>query len=169
MGTVELAITSILGVIMTCVAVDLGVMMYGNQVLDRAARDAARAAAGQTGAATAKEAAKAALASHQTDGLIIKQPVLKEDEFVYQDYGGAPFGRPDPNTGVAAGNPYVNVTVTSQVVLPANVSFFNGALDLKKSDPGNNNPLATGYMNFRRTYHFPIVKVPLDTNYGGND
>ncbi len=163
MGSIELAITSVVGVIFTCVAMDLGVMMFGNQVLDRATRDAARAAASQTTAANAKQAALAALATHKTDGQFIGQPTLKVDEFVFQDYGGTPAGKTNPATGQIAQEPFVNVTATTQVLLPANVSMFAGGLNLQQG------PLATGKMDFRRTYYFPIVSAPLNANFGGND
>lgn len=162
MGNIELAITAVIGVIFTCVAIDLGVMMLGNQVLDRATRDAARAAAGQSSSAAAKQAALAALASHTTDGAIISQPQLDDSQFKYEDYGGTPAGQVNPTTNVTAEEPYVEVVASTEVRLPANITWLGGLLSLKDG------PLATGKMPFFRKYHFQIVRAPLSNEFGGN-
>src|ERR1700722_18843892 len=87
LSSVELAASAVMLTIMVILAVDLCVLMLGNQVLDRAARDAARAAAGQSTAVNAINAATAALRMHKTDGFFVSQPALtstSSPDFVYQ-------------------------------------------------------------------------------------
>lgn len=161
LGSLELAISAFALVVMVCLCLDVGVMMLGNQVVDRAARDAARAAASQSDSASALNAAKAALASHKTDGTYITQPVLtgtSSPDFVYQDYGGAPFGQtvPPPGSGVA-GNPFVVVNVKADVKLPAAVDCLGQFIQ--------QGPLTGGKMTFQRQYQFPIVKQKLDSSF----
>jgi Flp pilus assembly protein TadG len=163
MGTVELAITAILGVLFACLAVDLGVMMLGNQLLDRATRDAARAAAGQSTLADAQQAARAALSTHKGDGVYVKSPTLLLSDFKYEDYGGTPQGKTIPagvpGAGGVAQAAHVVVTATNEVLLPANLSWLMGSINLQQG------PLATGKMPFRRTYWFPIVKSKLHQSF----
>ncbi len=161
MGSLELAISCFALVVMVCMCLDVGVMMLGNQVVDRAARDAARAAAGQSDAASALNAAKAALVSHKTDGTYITQPQLTNTvspDFVYQDYGGAPFGQPVPAPGSGtAGNPFVVVNVKVDVKLPASVDCLGQYIE--------QGALTGGKMTFVRQYQFPIVKQKLDSSF----
>ncbi len=161
MGSLELAISCFALVVMVCLCLDVGVMMLGNQVVDRAARDAARAAASQSDSASAINAAKAALASHKTDGTYITQPTLvgtTSPNFVYQDYGGAPFGQPVPAPGSGiAGNPFVVVNVKVDVKLPASMDCLGQYFE--------QGPLVGGKMTFQRQYQFPIVKQKLDSSF----
>jgi hypothetical protein len=164
MGTVELAISGFVGVLFACLAVDMGLMMLGNQLLDRATRDAARAAAGQTTAALAKQAANAALKNHAADGFYVTTPVLSNPDFVYEDWGGTPQGQTvppgsGPQSGRVAQASFVSVTATNTVALPANLSMMSGALSLKMG------ALSTGKMTFRRTYWFPIVRQALNNAF----
>jgi Flp pilus assembly protein TadG len=165
LSTVELAISAFALAIMTVLAVDLSVLMLGQQVLDRATRDAARAAAGQSTLANAINAAKGALLMHKTDGYFISQPVLTSTtspDFVYQDYSGTPPGQViptgSPNAGQTAGNPFVSLTVQVVVRLPASFGALGVTID--------QGPLTGGTMTFRRNYTFPIVKQSLNNNFG---
>jgi len=165
LSSVELAVSAFALAIMTVLALDLGMMMLGNSVLDRAARDATRAAAGQRDLPTAINAAKATLAMHKTDGHFVSQPVLTATtapDFVYNDYGGTPFGQVippgNPNAGSIAGNPTVTVTSRVEVLLPASLGIFGVSLD--------QGPLTGGKMNFVRSYTFPIVRQSLNKTYG---
>jgi Flp pilus assembly protein TadG len=164
LGSVELAISAIFLAVMTVLAVDLCVLMLGNQVLDKAARDAARAAAAQRDLNTAIKAAKAALTLHKTDGTYVSQPELTSStapDFVYNDYSGTPFGQPippgNPNAGSLAGNATVTVTSTVKVKLPASLSLFG--VTLQGQD------LLNGNMKFVRTYTFPIVRQSLNKEF----
>lgn len=160
----ELAVSAIALAIMTILAVDICVLMLGNQVLDRAARDAARAAAAQSNITNAINAATAALLMHKTDGYFVSQPTLSgtsAPQFVYQDYGGTPPGQTipagSPNAGQTAGNPYVTVTAQLNVRLPASLGALGVTLD--------QGPLTGGTMQFVRTYTFPIVKQNLNQTF----
>lgn len=135
---------------MACIAIDLGLMMLGNQKLDRATRDAARAAAGQPDSANALKAANAALKNHKADGWWVQDPTIEAGTFVYQDYSGTP----SPVNNL---NPHVELTCVTQVRLPANLTMFG--LSLAQG------PLATGKMEFKRHYWFPIVKQTLNATY----
>jgi Flp pilus assembly protein TadG len=153
MGSVELAITGFVGVLFACLAVDMGIMMLGNQMLDRATRDAARAAAGQPNQSLALKAANAALANHKMDGKWVQDPVIESGTFVYQDYNGTP-------SPVNNKNSFVELTCTTQVLLPANLSIFGGKVAL-----GDSGDFLSGKMTFKRHYWFPIVKQTLSATY----
>ena len=164
LSSVELAISAVCLVIMVLLAIDLAMMMLGNQILDRAARDATRAAAAQSTQTSAINAAKTALAMHQTDGHFVSQPVLTSTispDFVYNDYSGTPYGQVippgNPNSGSVALNPTVTVTTKVQVLLPASMGFFGVSLD--------QGALTGGKMTFVRTYTFPIVRQSLNKTY----
>jgi Flp pilus assembly protein TadG len=164
LGSVELAITCVFLTILTLLAVDLCVLMLGNQVLDRAARDACRAAAAQSSLANAINAANAALALHKTDGYFVSQPKLTATtvpDFFYQDYSGTPAGKTIPagfpNAGSVAGNATVTVTSTVDVRLPASLAVFG--VKLQGGD------LVNGHMKFLRTYTFPIVRTNLNKSF----
>lgn len=164
LGTVELAAGAFGIMIMVIISLDVGVMMLANQVIDKAARDATRAAASQPDLATAIKAAQAALATHATDGTIISQPTLTgtaPPDFVYNDYSGTPPGQTIPagfpNAGTTAGSPTVTCTVNATVLLPASLGVMGLQLD--------QGPLTGGKMTFRRTYSFPIVKQQLNSTY----
>jgi len=141
----------------------MGLMMLGNQMLDRATRDAARAAAGQQTSANALLAAQAALKNHAADGFYVTNPTLSLPDFKYQDWGGTPQGQiippGNPGQGTQAQASFVTVTATNQVSLPANLSMFSGMLSIKQG------PLASGKMTFRRTYWFPIIKQQLNNAF----
>lgn len=150
LAALELAMISFLGIIMVCIALDLGLMMLGNQQLDRATRDAARAAASQPDAVNALKAANAVLKTHKADGFWVQDPTIEPGTFVYQDYGGTP-------SPVNNKNSFVELTCLTNVRLPANLTMFGLSL--------NQGALATGKMQFKRHYWFPIVKQTLNANY----
>ena len=142
--TFELAFGALFIILMTMLALDLMIPMIADSVLDRATRDAARAAAGQGDQATAVKAAQAALASHKTDGNYVSQPILTSTtppDFVYQNYGGDP----------TQGNPYVQVTCSLIAKLPCNIQMFGEHF--------------SGPFTFKRSYQFPIIKFQLGTNF----
>lgn len=147
LGALELAIGSLVLIVVIMICLDLGMVMLCNGTLDRAARDAGRAAAQQETAAEARQAAAAALISHRTDGYWISQPQLTSPnapDFVYNDFNGNPL----------AGNPTVTVTTGCTVRLPIPIDFMGQKL----APVGNGGP---GTIDFRRQYSFPIVRFRL--------
>ena len=166
LSSVELAASAVMMTVMVVLAVDLCVLMLGNQVIDQATRDAARAAAAQQTSANAINAAKAALAMHKTDGFFISQPKLTATvapDFIYQDNYGTPYLSYIPAGYPGAGTqvnfiPFVQVTASVTVLLPASLSVLGVQL--------NQGPLTGGKMVFRRQYTFPIVKQGLNSKFG---
>lgn len=133
----------VLFVVMSVLCLDMGYVIMGSQVNDRACRDAARAAAEADNYATALKLAQAAVAPHKGDGYFVSSPTVDASAFTYEDFGGDP----PPNT-----SPFVSVTTNCDIRIPAPI-FFLGA-----------NFGATGTMNFSKTYVFPIVKTQLYLN-----
>ena len=139
--TVDLAITSMLMIVVGALGSNLTLLIYGGTINDSVCRDAARAAAAQVTPSLALAAAQSQLKAHATDGYFISQPTLKSaasPDFVYNDYNGAP---------PADTSPFVTVTTSVHVRLPAPIVFFGMKL--------NNNCS----VQFVRRYTFPIVKV----------
>ncbi len=137
---IELAMLSVLFSIFAVFALDIGFVLLGSQMNDEACRDAARAAAQGSDYINSIRLARAALASHKPDGYYVTQPTLDAGAFVYEDFTGSP----PPDT-----SPYVKVTTTTSVRIPAPV-FFIGASFGKD-----------GTMQFSKSYTFPIVKTTL--------
>jgi Flp pilus assembly protein TadG len=137
---VELTAGSFLLSIFACIAVHVGLLIYGAFMNDTACRDAARAAAQGNTAAQATTLAQTILISHkQNTTTYVGSPVL-QTPIVYQDYGGNP-----PNTQTS---PYVQLTTKTTVTLP--IKFFSFLKDMFTSDQN---------LTFTATYEFPIVKV----------
>lgn len=136
--SIELATIAIIFVIVSLTCLNVGVMILGSGSNERACRDAARAAAQCKDPASALIAAQAAVAAHSQNGGYFAAPptVLTVD---YNDYGG----NPPANT-----SPYVSVTTTCQVTIPAPIVFMG----LAKFDQGT-----SGKMTFSKKYTFPIV------------
>ena len=134
---------------------DIAVCVIGNQVLDKATRDACRAAASQTNLADATNAANAALSIHKTSGFI-SQPTLKH--IVFADNGGIPGGV--IVGGVAQPNPTVTVSATLSVQLPTGSTTGPLNLSLK----GQENISSKGEVTFARQYTFPIIRQNLNLN-----
>jgi hypothetical protein len=122
---------------------NVGIMSLASSMNDSACRDAARAAAQASNRTTAISMAQAALKAHSTDGYFVSQPTIDTSDFVYEDYSGSP---PD-NT-----SPYVQVTTSSTVRVPAPILFFGAKFG------------KDGTMTFNRTYTFPIVRTTLYLN-----
>lgn len=121
-------------------ALNLGFVILGCRMNDRACRDAARAAAQASNAAQALQLAQSAILAHQTDGYFISASTVSTPSFVYQDFAG---------NAPANTSPYVTVTTTNQVRIPAPVLLMGANL-------GPN-----GTLTFSNTYTFPIVKMTL--------
>ncbi len=132
----ELAIIAILLVVISLFCVDILVLIIGSGVNERACRDAARMAAQSTNYAGSLVLAQTAVKAFPGDGYFVTTPAVDTASFVYNDFGG----NPPVDT-----SPYVSVTTTAQVRIPAPV-FLWGATYM------NN-----GTMVFTKTYTFPIV------------
>ncbi|MBY0356970.1 MAG: hypothetical protein K2W82_03130 [Candidatus Obscuribacterales bacterium] len=136
----EVSMLSILFVVISIFCLDVGFILMASQVNERACRDAARAAAQADNYLSALQLAQAAVAGHQSDGYFVSTPTVEAGQFVYQDFGGnAP-----PNV-----SPFVSVTTSTNVRIPAPVFFFGESV------------LDNGSMRFTKTYTFPIVKMQL--------
>ncbi|MBX9686735.1 MAG: hypothetical protein K2X27_08535 [Candidatus Obscuribacterales bacterium] len=140
---IELSMLSVIFVVIAVLCLDVGYLIMGSEMNDRACRDAARAAAQADNYATALQLARAALIPHTADGYYLSSPTVNSSAFTYQDFGGDP----PPNT-----SPYVSVTTNCNVRVPAPI-FFLGSGFLKN-----------GNMQFSKTYVFPIVKTQLYLN-----
>ena len=137
---IELSMLSVLFVVIGVLCLDVGYLILGSEVNDRACRDAARAAAAADNYATSLQLAKAAVAPHAADGTYVTSPLVDTTAFVYQDFNGS------PPTNVS---PYVSVTTHCKVRVPAPILFLGTAF------------LSSGAMQFTKTYVFPIVKTQL--------
>lgn len=149
-SAIETAVAAFFLIVIAAIAVDLTILTMGFTMLDTAARDAARGAAGQQDSAKALLAAQSQLSVHKTDGVFIKQPTLSgvaAPYFVYQDFGGV-----SPPPGPPNQSPYVTVTVKTDIHLPVNIPFFGINLS-------NMTNAGAGYFTIARRYTFPIVKT----------
>lgn len=140
---VEMACSSIFLVIFAIFAVYMSLLVICAHITDRAARDAARAAAQtkpQADLATTKvqaqNVAKSVLASFASANPFMTPPTLQNLE--YEDFDGSP---------PAQTSPYVTVTVVSTAKLPFAPSSFFGQ------------EFGTETYTFSQTYTFPIVNI----------
>jgi Flp pilus assembly protein TadG len=137
---IELSMISFLIVVVSVLCANIGIVSLATSLNDAACRDAARAAAQASNSASALKLAQAAIKAHTTDGYYITVPTVDSSSFEYEDYAGSP----PANT-----SPYVKVTTTAQVRIPAPILFFGAEFS------------KTGTITFTRTYNFPIVKTQL--------
>lgn len=143
-AVVEMACSSIFVVIFAIFAIYMSLLVICAHITDRAARDAARAAAQtqpQADLATTKAQAtkvvNSILKSFKSANSFMTAPVLQN--LVYEDYNGTP---PDEDT-----SPYVTVTVVSTAKLPfAPTQFFGSSFGSES-------------YTFSQTYTFPIVNT----------
>lgn len=119
------------------ICTDVAVLLLGASANDRAARDAARAAAHGSNSSEARTLAETSLKAHAGGGFFTSAPKL-DGAFDYHDYGGNP---PAQHT------PYVTVETKSTAKLPfAPIVWFNNGFT------------QAGSYTFSRTYTFPIVR-----------
>lgn len=144
----EFAATVIFLLAFTLITVDMGFLLYGACINDKACRDAARAAAQAKDATTALSLANAAINSQRLNGdtlssAIVSRPVIPAGGLTYQDYGGQrpPAGGLLPNV-----SPFVRVTTQCTSRLP----FAPPAI------LGNVLPNS---LVFQQTYTYPIVNI----------
>ncbi len=137
---IELSMITFLIVVVSVLCANIGIVSLATSLNDAACRDAARAAAQASNATAALKLAQAAIKAHSTDGYYVTIPTVDTSSFEYQDYAG----NPPANT-----SPYVKVTTTSQVRIPAPILFFGAQFS------------KSGKLTFTRTYNFPIVKTQL--------
>jgi Flp pilus assembly protein TadG len=137
---IELSMLSILFVVMGVLCLDVGYLIMGSELNDRACRDAARAAAAADNYTTSLQLARAAVVPHAGDGYFVSAPQVDTTAFTYQDFSG------NPPTNIS---PYVRVTTHCNIRVPAPIFFLGTSF------------LSSGTMQFTRTYVFPIVKTQL--------
>lgn len=138
--TIEVALLAVLIVIVALLTMDISVLLFGAGNNDRAAREAARAAAQGSSYSAALQLAQAAASSFAADGYFLTTPQVNTSSFVYQDYGGnVPPG----------GSPYVQVTTTCSARVPAPAFLFG--LRIFNGDNAQ----------FTASHAFPIVKTQL--------
>lgn len=137
---IELGASAFVLAVLAIFCADIGVLLYGANVNDRACRDAARAAAQTSSQQAALAAAEASLSAYAVDGYYLKDLILDYDSFVYEDFGGS--APPDQS-------PFVVVSTSLTAKIPAPVLFFGASFG------------KDGEHNFSRTYTFPIVKTQL--------
>lgn len=140
---IELSMLGVLFVVIAVLCLDVGYVMMGSQLNDRACRDAARAAAEADNYGSSLQMAQAAVIPHRGDGYWVTNPTVNTASFVYQDFSGSP----PPNT-----SPFVTVTTNCNVRLPAPIFFLGASFG------------AGGTMSFTKSYTFPIVKTALFLN-----
>ncbi len=134
---IELTCGAFLMMVFSLLCADIGMLIYGAEINDRACRDAARAAALGTNSANSANLAAAALKAHAADGYYFTSPSLVQP-IIYKDYNGNP---------PAQTSPTVQITTSTTARVPfAPVEFF-GAVFLKN-----------GKVDFRQTYTFPLLK-----------
>jgi hypothetical protein len=133
----EVAISSFLVMVLAVVAINISILVFACALNDKACRDAVRAAAQQPTSSKAQNFALASVKNHKTDGFFISP--VQMTNFNYNDFGGAP-----PPAGQC---PYVQVTTSVNVTLPAPVIFFGSSM--------------TNHMTFSQIYTSPIIKTKV--------
>jgi hypothetical protein len=143
---IELGCVSLLLAIVMLISADIGIMMLADSTCERAARDAARAAAGASDPATGLLMAQAAVATHGVSSGLLSKPAVVTSDYVYQDFAGSP----PPDT-----SPYVEVSTQITVKLPAPIFFAQAKLDMASTG---------GSIVLKKRYQFPIIKTKLYLN-----
>lgn len=139
-SAIEFGVAAGMITVMALLCTNIGLLILGAGINDKACRDAARAAAQASNYTAALKQARAALKGHPTDGYFVSTPVMNDADLVYEDFSG----NPPPDT-----SPFVSVTTTTVVKIPAPFIMYGA-----RFGPG-------GTQTFRRTYTFPIVKTTL--------
>lgn len=141
---IELGCIAGLLVFLSGFCANIGIVALGSSINDSASRDAARAAAQGSSLAQAQQLAQATLRAHIADGYFVTTPTIDTSNFVYEDYNGTP---------PADTSPFVSVTTSNQVRIPAPILYFGNSFGRQSST-----------ITFTRTYSFPIVKTTLYLN-----
>jgi Flp pilus assembly protein TadG len=141
---IELASTCVFLLIFVLVSVDIGLLLYGAHINDKACRDACRAAAQTNNATDARRVAEAVLSGQRLAGDtvgkgIVTRPTIPAGAagLTYVDYNGTP--APDES-------PYVTVVTECNSTLPFAPPELLGH-SMNQS------------FTFRQSYTFPIVRV----------
>ncbi|MBX9669443.1 MAG: hypothetical protein K2X93_17610 [Candidatus Obscuribacterales bacterium] len=134
---------AVVGFIMTLVLafiLDIAIALMAFSVVDRACRDAARAAAQGQSRDEARQMAAAIANDHLSASPLVTAPIVTN--VVYEDFGGDP--SPDQC-------PFVEVTTSATASVPAPLFLFGTS--------GTNRPLTLA-----KRYRFPIVKLKMPAN-----
>lgn len=137
---IELILACVLIIPLSILGCSLLVVEIAVGANDRICRNACRAAAEASDAATSLKLAQAVLATQNVHGAFYGPVTLNASQFVYQDYAG---NCPEGET------PHVSVTTQMPCVTPAPVRFISSHIGLPST------------LTFVRTYRFPIVKLKL--------
>ena len=139
-NVIEIGVTAFIMLIVALLCMNAGIIVLGSCNLERACRNAARAAAQCDNPASALQAAQAITASDALNSIWFTGPVVEVAQTSYQDFGGTP---PSPDQ-----LPFVKVTTSMIVRVPAPILLFDanfGHSSLKLS----------------RSCIFPIVRTQL--------
>lgn len=132
----ELAATSVFLLGFTLISLDIGLLLFGASVNDRACRDACRAAAQARNATDATKLANAVLARHRVQGMVTAPTLVS---LTFNDFGGNP---------PADESPVVTVVTTCNSTLPfAPPQLLGGLLNNR--------------LTYNQSYTFPIVRARL--------
>jgi hypothetical protein len=118
-NVIELAASSLIMAVLTVMCIDVGTVVFGTIVHNRACQQACRASAQGNDAPRAISLARAALSASRTDGHFLTQPTFTDPELVYNDYNGNPAPTEVPT---------VTLTTHADIKLPAGASFAGAIL-----------------------------------------
>jgi len=153
---IEFCATAVIIVLMAMFCFDAGIMIYAGNILDEAARDAARCAAMTKNAEMATSAANSALSRHQISVPFVGQLTLTGPVQYVTNFSAPYDSISDPNGGpaVIAPVPYVQVNASVTAKMPAPIFIFGGQF-------------ATDGIVFNDIATFPLLAEP-DTLPLGN-
>lgn len=129
-------------VVVALLSTNLGLVVYCAWTNDAACRDATRAAAQQTTATSARQAAQGAIARFASGSYWLSSPRLdlSGDSFAYEAFADSQ-GQPQRQK-----NPYVRVSTSTVVRLPAPIAIVGCSL--------------ADTVTLKQSYTFPIVTLP---------
>ncbi len=134
----ELAVVGLIMTLVVAFVLDIAIALMAFSVVDRACRDAARAAAQGATRDEAQQLATAIANDHLSASPLVTAPIVTN--VVYQDFGG----NPSPSEC-----PFVEVTTSATASVPAPL-FMLG------TNGGGDRPLTLA-----KKYRFPIVKLKM--------
>jgi hypothetical protein len=145
---IELASVSLILAVVTIMALDIGVIVFGTVVHNRACREACRAAAQANGHERATKLARGILNAGRNESPYMTTVRFENWELDYNDYGGNP--QPDEQ-------PTVTLTTHCDIRIPAGASFCGALLGAPN-----------GVIKSSCNYTFPIMnyQVPIPPSQG---
>ncbi|MBI1272007.1 hypothetical protein GC174_16390 [bacterium] len=134
---IEMAVSMAFLMVLVLMSVDIGVILYGAFLNDRACRVAVRAAAQGKDAAEATALAGRTVLTIKSPDSWIKSPKLILP-ITYEDFGG---------NYAADNSPFVTVSTETEVDLPVPINF------------AGNSFMPSGRTTFKQTYTFPVIRA----------